>query len=334
MTKAKDFKDTLSDISPQNFEARALALFRWQARHNAVYQQYIHHLGTDVQAINHLTEIPFLPITFYKNHRIVSTIDPKETFSTYFESSGTTGQRTSRHYVKDTAFYLRVCQCAFERQYGPLADYHIFALLPSYLERDNASLVTMADYFIRQSNSELSGFYLDDYQSLQKHLSEARQQTRQVLLLGVTFALLELAEQYQPDLSGVIVMETGGMKGRRKEIIREELHQILKMNFNIPSIHSEYGMTELLSQAYSTGEGVFSPPSWMRIMIRDVNDPFWIDNRQNYGGINVIDLANVDSCAFVETQDLGRLLPDSQHFEVLGRFDNTDTRGCNLMVSV
>lgn len=334
MLNAQFFKDKLFNINAQNFEEHALSLFRWQVKHNPVYQAYVRNLGRDVEAVQKLTDIPFLPISFFKNHRVISQAEGAHQHWQYFESSGTTGQQRSRHYVADSDFYLQVCRQIFEAQYGALQDFHIFALLPSYLERQHASLVAMADYFIQESKSERSGFYLDDYPALLRHISAAQKSDRKVLLLGVTFALLELAENYQPDLRGVVVMETGGMKGRRKEIVREELHLYLEKRFNIPQVHSEYGMTELMSQAYAKTSGMFQCPEWMRILIRDINDPFSIDTHLRYGGINIIDLANVDSCAFIETQDLGRFDHEKQTFEVLGRMDNTDTRGCNLMVSL
>lgn len=333
MIKAEDFKDRLFNINAQNFEEHALALFRWQATHNVVYQEYIDHLRKDIYSITRLEDIPFLPITFFKNHQVVSQATEQKPVSwENFESSGTTGQQRSRHFVSDKEFYLRVCQHIFEQQYGPLNDFHVFALLPSYLERNNSSLVAMADHFIRESHSPLSGFYLYDYQALLERLAKAQHTKQPVLLLGVTFALLELAEQHRANLRGVTVMETGGMKGRRKEIIREELHLILKQGLKINSVHSEYGMTELMSQAYSMGSGIFKAPTWMRFFIRDINDPFLLNNQLSYGGINIIDLANVESCAFIETQDLGKYHIEDQSFEVLGRMDNTDTRGCNLMV--
>jgi phenylacetate-coenzyme A ligase PaaK-like adenylate-forming protein len=334
MQNARFFKDKLFKINAQNFEAFALSLFQWQAVHNPIYHAYLAHLGKKPGQVHQLSEIPFLPIRFFKDQRVV-TEDTENTASdwTYFESSGTTGQQPSRHYVNDTAFYLQVCRSIFEQQYGQLQDFHIFALLPSYLERQHASLVAMTDYFIRESQSPLSGFYLQDYEQLIGQLDTAKKSKRQILLLGVSFALLELAEHYQPDLQGVTVMETGGMKGRRKELVREELHQILQRGLNVSQIHSEYGMTELMSQAYAHKQGLFRCPPWMQVFIRDINDPFYMDRNLRYGGINIIDLANVHSCAFLETQDLGKYHSLENTFEVLGRFDNSDTRGCNLMVS-
>ncbi|MFP4088916.1 MAG: acyl transferase [Cyclobacteriaceae bacterium] len=330
---ARFFKDKLFGVHAQNFEAQALSLFRWQAQHNPVYSKYLHFLGVQPSQVSKLEEIPYLPISFFKNHKVLSReISTKEP-SDYFESSGTTGQQTSRHYVEDMAFYLQVCRRGFESVYGSLHEYHVFALLPSYLERQHASLVAMAEHFIKISASSLSGFYLKNYEDLLEQIGLAKQSGRKVLLLGVTFALLELAERGETNLEGVVVMETGGMKGRRKEMIRAELHELLCRGLNVQQIHSEYGMTELMSQAYSEGEGKFYPPPWMRIILRDINDPFHFDNNLRYGGINVIDLANVHSCAFIETQDLGKYHQQNGSFEVLGRFDNTDTRGCNLMVA-
>lgn len=334
MQSAQFFKDNLFSINAQNFEEHALSLFQWQAENNTVYREYISYLGIQVKDVQQILQIPFLPISFFKTHRVL-VHDPLQNSSDehYFESSGTTGQQRSRHYVSDPAFYLEVCKDIFEQQYGKLNEYHIFALLPSYLERKHASLVAMADHFIRLSQSDLSGFYLQDYEKLLQQLEQAQNSKRKILLLGVSFALLDLAEKYQPNLKNVIVMETGGMKGRRKEMIREELHQVLKEGFQLDHIHAEYGMTELLSQAYAHQEGLFQTSPWMRILLRDINDPFYFDENLRYGGINVIDLANVHSCAFIETQDLGKYHTSTRTFEVLGRFDHSDIRGCNLMVS-
>lgn len=334
MQNAQFFKDNLFNVNAQNFEEHALSLFHWQANYNPVYQEYISYLNLKASEIHQISQIPFLPISFFKYHRVITQeARPSSSDEGYFESSGTTGQQRSRHYISDPAFYLRVCQHIFEQQYGKLGNFHIFALLPSYLDRKHASLVAMAEHFIQQSQSSFSGFYLQDYKNLVQQLRQAQKTNRKVLLLGVTFALLDLAEKFHLNLKDVIVMETGGMKGRRKEIIRQELHQILKTGLQVEHIHGEYGMTELLSQAYAHHDGLFKAPPWMRIMIRDINDPFHFDQNLRYGGINVIDLANVDSCAFIETQDLGRFHSSTDTFEVLGRFDNTDVRGCNLMIS-
>ncbi|MDJ1467848.1 acyl transferase [Cytophagaceae bacterium DM2B3-1] len=312
-----------------HFEENALELFRFQASANQIYRKYLEFLKIDPAKISSLNEIPFLPIEFFKSHTITSVQNQP---AALFESSGTTGQTRSRHYVYDTSFYEKVAQHIFEQLYGSLAEFHVLALLPSYLERTGSSLVYMVEHFIRESHSSESGFFLHDQSELVSKIDTLVQQNKKVLLIGVTFALLDLAEHYGGrDWSQVIVMETGGMKGRREELLREEVHEILKQAFLLPKVHSEYGMTELLSQAYSFGNGVFQMPPTMRILIRDVNDPFSINTNQRSGGINIIDLANVDSCAFIETKDIGIVHPDNT-FQVLGRFDNSDIRGCNLLV--
>lgn len=323
------FADRIFQVNADNFTDLSLKLFRYQAVKNAVYRKYLQNLRIDPGAVTKIEDIPFLPISFFKTQKILTP--PEARPVTFFESSGTTGQQRSRHYVADLHLYQKVSQTMFELTYGKLSDFHIFALLPSYLERKHASLVAMADFFIRQSHSEYSGFYLKNYQELIQNIRQAKD-TRRTLLMGVSFALLDLAEQYQPDLQGVTVMETGGMKGRRKEMTREELHTILSEKLNVKNIHSEYGMTELLSQAYARHNGTFKTPPWMKILIRDINDPFYINSSLRAGGINVIDLANIYSCAFIETQDLGRTNITEETFEVLGRFDNSDIRGCNLMI--
>ena len=311
------------------FERKSLELFRFQAGNNAVYQKYIKFLKVEPERVQSIENIPFLPVEFYKYHSISSANQPPETV---FESSGTTSQTRSRHYVHDTGFYRKVARRIFGQAYGPLTDYHVVALLPSYTERSGSSLVYMVADFIRESGSPESGFFLEDRQKLVETIEKLRKGSRKVLLIGVTFALLDLAEDFGGrDWHNVIVMETGGMKGRRKELLREEVHQILKRAFNLPAVHSEYGMTEMLSQAYSTGNGVFQMPATLRVLIRDINDPFSIGNRQRSGGVNIIDLANADSCAFIETKDIGMVAANGT-FQILGRFDNSDVRGCNLLV--
>jgi phenylacetate-coenzyme A ligase PaaK-like adenylate-forming protein len=324
------FKHSLFSITSDNFEQKALELFHYQAEHNLVYRQYLSHLPISVHQIQSTQQIPFLPIELFKSRQVV-TGNPET--QVIFESSGTTGQTPSRHYVADSLFYKQVSQHIFEHQYKPLKECHLLALLPSYLERKNSSLVYMVSHFIQQTQSPYSGFFLHQTKELIDTLITLRNHTGRVILLGVSFALLDLAEAYAgTDLSHVTLMETGGMKGRREELLREELHEILQKSFNVTSIHAEYGMTELLSQAYSMGEGVFQTPPWMRILIRDVNDPFHIYQQTRSGGINIIDLANADSCAFIETKDIG-ILSGENAFRVLGRFDNSDIRGCNLLVS-
>ena len=310
------------------FNAFALKLFHYQYINNLVYNQYVnYHLKTaEINSINHYSQIPFLPIEFFKTHDVMC--DGQQT-DQLFTSSGTSGANTSRHYVADINIYETSFNKSFELFIGHPEKFLILALLPSYMERDGSSLVYMANKLIKKSKYKSSGFYLDNYDDLVKTLNIANNQ--QTVLLGVSFALLELAEKYELDLSGTIIMETGGMKGRRKEIVREELHQILCSKFKVDQIYSEYGMTELLSQAYSTGKGIFNTPPWMKVLIRDTNDPKTILTDQQTGGINIIDLANVYSCSFIATQDLGKLHSDSS-FEVLGRFDTSDIRGCNLLV--
>lgn len=329
MDSFKRFQEDLFKVGPESFEAHALDLFRFQATNNPLYKQYVSLLGIDIATVHHLHQIPFLPIDFFKSHRVV-TSDWQP--AVVFESSGTTGQVRSKHYVEDVDFYLRVAESIFNRFYGALEDFHILALLPSYLERDNSSLVAMADYFIKKSQSPFSGFYLYDHERLVEQLKRASNKKGKIILLGVSFALLDLAERFDIDLSEAIVMETGGMKGKREELTRGELHATLKRRFNVPAIHSEYGMTELLSQAYAKANGHFEAPPWMKVLIRDINDPFEVfdEGVTQSGGVNIIDLANVQSCAFIETQDIGRRL-GGDSFEILGRFDNADVRGCNLM---
>lgn len=304
----------------------ALDLFRAQALECAVYHQYLTYLGVEPQLISDIHHIPFLPISLFK-HRLVMT--GRWTPEAIYTSSGTTGTEVSRHAVSSVSSYLHHARRTFELFYGPLTDFHVLCLLPSYLERTGSSLVAMANDFVLASGSIHSGFYLNDLDALATALDSLRD-GRKVLLLGVTFALLDFAEQFELDLSHCVVMETGGMKGRRPEITREELHGILTRSFNVPVIHSEYGMTELLSQAYSTGAGLFKCPPTMRVLLREIDDPFSPEYRGT-GVIRVIDLANHHSCAFIESQDLGRV-HENGDFEVLGRLDNSDLRGCNLLV--
>ncbi|UII24585.1 acyl transferase [Fulvivirga maritima] len=327
MNPFKSFSEEIFNVTEENFEALALKVFRYQAEHNEVYRNYVQTLGVRADEVSSLEKVPFLPISMFKTQKVV-TGAWKE--NVVFQSSGTTGQINSKHYVYDVDLYLRNTEKIFEWFYGPLSDFHFLALLPSYLEREGSSLVLMAEYFIKESGSDKSGFFLNDFEALLLQLKNI-QDGRKIVLLGVSFALLDLAEQVNPDLSGVTVMETGGMKGRKKEMVREELHSIYKQKFNISKIHSEYGMTELMSQAYSKGDGMFNTPPWMKVMLRDFNDPFDYNTVKNTGGINIVDMANIYSCAFIETQDIGRRV-EGEGFEVIGRFDNSDIRGCNLMV--
>lgn len=328
MRSIKSFEADLSTVNEFNFDNIALSLFRLQAEQNPVYQKYLTYLGVRPQSITDVKSIPFLPISFFKEHDVVTGNWKEETV---FLSSATSGVGQSRHKVKNVQAYLRNATHIFSHFYGPITNYHFFALLPSYLEREGSSLIEMVKHFIQLSRSEFSAFYLHNTSELVKQIEMAKSTQKKVLLLGVTFALLDLAEEAELDLSNCMVMETGGMKGRREEITREELHGFLRSRFNIPLVHSEYGMTELFSQAYSLGKGYFQTPPGMKLIIRDINDPFKTLNEGNAGGINVIDLSNIYTCAFVETQDLGRIRQDGS-FEVLGRMDNSDMRGCNLLV--
>jgi len=313
----------------EQFADAGLRVFRHQAQNCAVYQEFIKGLRVDVDAVNTVEQIPFLPIEFFKSHQVVSNTDAVEVT---FTSSGTTGLITSRHPVTDVSWYVESFRKAFEIFYGDIKDYTVLALLPAYLERDGSSLIYMAEDLIKQSDNADSGFYLYNHEELYLQLKKQQQANKPTLLLGVTFALLDFVEAYQVNFPELIVMETGGMKGRRKEMIREELHDILTKGFGVDAIHSEYGMTELLSQAYSKGEGIFNCPPWMRIITRDTNDPVTLMRDGKAGGINIIDLANINSCSFLATQDLGRVYADGS-FEVLGRFDNADIRGCNLLIA-
>ena len=314
------------------FRTTALKVFSFQAEYNPVYREYLDTLGTDPAQVRDPEAIPFLPVEFFRTRRVLCDgYDPEMVF----ESSGTTGSTPSRHYLADVSLYQRSFTEAFRLFYDLPENYCILALLPSYLERGGSSLVTMMDHLIGKSGHPDSGFYLDRLDSLAAVLRNRRQDRHPTLLLGVSFALLDLAERFPMELGNhIIVMETGGMKGRRKELVREELHRILTAAFGLPVIHSEYGMTELLSQAYAQGGGLFRTPPWMKILIRDPNDPLTILHRPKRavsGGLNIIDLANLYSCSFIATGDLGTLHPDGR-FEVTGRFDHADVRGCNLMV--
>jgi phenylacetate-coenzyme A ligase PaaK-like adenylate-forming protein len=325
--KSEELRNKIFEIKTDTeFNETALEIFHFQYANNKVYRQYADLNNLRINKIDHYKKIPFLPIEFFKSHRIISmNSDPEKIFL----SSGTSGTSVSKHYVADLSLYEKsFCSC-FEFFYRNPDQYLILALLPSYLERANSSLVYMIEKLIGLSRNRSSGFYLDNYGDLAVMLERSANQ--KILLIGVTFALLEFAEKYPIPIANGIVMETGGMKGRRPEIIREELHQLLCSKFQTENIHSEYGMTELLSQAYSKGDGIFRTPPWMKVLIRDTNDPKALLGANKSGGINIIDLANIYSCSFIATQDLGKANTD-ETFEVLGRFDTSDIRGCNLMV--
>lgn len=317
--------------SADEFQKAAIDIFRFQAKENEIYHRFITSLKIKTEQVNTVQQIPFLPIEFFKNHTVVSEKNNVNAHTTVFSSSGTTGMNQSKHFVTDVSVYEKSYLKAFEQFYGNIEDYCILALLPSYLERQGSSLIHMAADLIEKSKHPESGFYLSNYDELISKLNQLEEQKQKTLLIGVTYALLDLIEKNRFKLNHTFVMETGGMKGKRREMVREELHQMLCNGFGVSVIHSEYGMTELLSQAYSNGNGIFYCPPWMRVMIRDTNDPFAYLPINKTGGINVIDLANINSCSFIATQDLGRLYANDS-FEVLGRFDNSDIRGCNLMI--
>lgn len=310
------------------FDALALDLFRLHAARNPVYRAFLHGLRMDPATVTTVHRIPYLPIGAFRNHRVLlEDLAPAVPFT----SSGTTGAITATHHVPWPDLYERSFRTSFRAVYGDPKEWRIIALLPAYLERPGSSLVYMAEHLIAASGDPLSGTYLYKYDEVADLLRRSEDEGRRTLLLGVTFALLDLAEQFPQPLRHTTIMETGGMKGRRPELVRDELHRILKNAFQVPTIHSEYGMTELLTQAWSTGEGIYRCPPWMQVRIREVNDPFATVPQGRTGGIDVIDLCNIASCPFIATQDLGRLHADGG-FEVLGRFDHSDVRGCNLLV--
>lgn len=306
----------------------AVDIFKFQAASCTVYSEFISHLNIRPEEITDIQHIPFLPVEFFKSHLVTSVESKPEII---FTSSGTTGSIQSRHLVADKRVYEKSFRKAFDGFYGDIKNYAILALLPSYQERGGSSLIYMVDDLIGSSHHPESGYFLYNHQELKKTLNALKQRQTPTILFGVTYALLDFIENEPVDFPQLIVVETGGMKGKRKEMIREELHEKLCNGFGVPSIHSEYGMTELLSQAYSKGAGLFHCPPWMQIIIRDTNDPLSMIGYERTGGINVIDLANIYSCSFIATQDLGKL-HGINSFEVLGRFDNSDIRGCNLLV--
>lgn len=314
----------------KDFENSTLEIFRQQYRFVQVYHDFINYLGINPDNVKKHEDIPFLPVELFRVHKI---IDSRKKEKIVFTSSGTTGSKQSRHYVADPDLYIQSLTQSFGSFYGNPSDYCILALLPSYLEREGSSLIFMMKELVALSQHPDSGFYLYDYRKLMKKIRELKKKKQKTLLLGVSFAFLELAVKFTEDLSDIIFMETGGMKGRGKEITRKELHEELKKSFNVKYVHSEYGMTELLSQAYSKGDGKFNSPPWMKILIRDSHDPLKILPKEKSGSINIIDLANTYSCSFIATSDLGVKHRDGS-FEVIGRMDNSDIRGCNLLVAI
>ena len=314
--------------SEQEFKEVALRVFKHQFENNDVYRSFCDLLYKNPSDVKEIQDIPFLPIQFFKSHNILSS---KENVIKTFTSSGTTGSIPSKHRVTDLSWYHESFRKGFQFFYGDVKDYNILALLPSYLEREGSSLIYMVDDLIQQTNKPTSGFYMHNLSELSSTLKELDAKGEKTLLIGVTFALLDLIEKETFQLNNTLIMETGGMKGRRKELVREQLHKILSKGFGVNKIHSEYGMTELFSQGYSKGEGFFKCPPWMKVLTRDTEDALTILDTHQSGGINIIDLANYNSCSFIATQDLGKVEEDGT-FQVLGRFDHSDIRGCNLLV--
>ena len=322
-------KDLIFNITSEaSFNAAALAVFKHQFEHNSVYRSFCDLLYKHPSEVKTVEQIPFLPIQFFKSHTVVSN---SKSADATFTSSGTTGSIVSKHFVSDLEIYKQSFRRGFKSFYGAIEEYTVLALLPSYLEREGSSLVYMANDMITQSNQPESGFYLHDLEALKNTLLKLEAKRQKTLLIGVSYALLDLIEAHSFKLKHTTVMETGGMKGKRKELVKSELHTIVKHGFGVDKIHSEYGMTELLSQAYSKGDGIFKAPAWMKILTRDPEDALSIQPIGKSGGVNIIDLANINSCAFIATQDLGKIHSNGT-FEILGRFDESDIRGCNLMV--
>ncbi len=314
-------------MDQENFHLKALGVFQFQAKNNLIYKRWIDYLGVNVNSVNDINDIPFLPVSFFKTDIVVSGNFDSQAI---FESSSTTGSIPSKHFVKDIALYRQSFLAGFQQFYGSPNEWCIIGLLPSYLERKGSSLILMVDELIKHSGHSRCGFYLDNYEKLAFVLKELEIKKEKTFLIGVTFALLNFAEQFPMKLESTIIMETGGMKGRRKEMIRAEVHDFLKNKFQVSAVHSEYGMTELLSQAYSVGNGVFKSVPWMKVLVREEDDPLKV-KVNGRGLINIIDLANINSCSFIATDDVGKVYADGS-FEVLGRMDNSDIRGCGLMV--
>jgi hypothetical protein len=323
----KRFKDKVFHLSEKDMEAAALTLFLWQAQNNPIFARWLNLLRLAPTAISKLEAIPFMPVGFFKTHQVVSGGKAPE-FS--FETSGSTGSLPGYHHVVDLNLYRQSAINGFEQVWGPLSEWCFLALLPGYIERPNASLVYMIQTFMEQSGHPDNGYFLHDFERLSTTIQRLQRQKAKVMLLGVTFALLDFSELHPADFSGITLIETGGMKGKRQELVREEVHQKLQKAFNLSKVGSEYGMTELLSQAWSLGGGLFRCPPWMRVFVADPNDPLAPVKRTGKGAICVLDLCNIYSCAFLATQDVGEVFPDGS-FEILGRFDHAELRGCNLM---
>ncbi|HSU50932.1 MAG TPA: hypothetical protein VLJ41_10095 [Segetibacter sp.] len=322
----QEIVNNIFSVSATTFKEHAIKIFQFQHAHNSVYRDWVNALHVDVNAVTEVTDIPFLPLSFFKSHEVVTGDFAPQTV---FESSGTTGTVNSKHFIKDINIYTQSFEEGFKQFYGAPDEWCIIGLLPSYLERKGSSLIMMVDELIKLSAHPQSGFYLNEFEKLHEVLKGLEAKKQKTLLIGVTFALLDFAEQFPMELKYTTVMETGGMKGRRREMVREEVHSILQNQLKVCAVHSEYGMTELLSQGYSYGKGIFTTVPWMKVLVRDEDDPLLIKNKGR-GLINVIDLANIYSCSFIATDDAGKIFDDGS-FEVLGRRDTSDIRGCSLM---
>lgn len=319
--------DKIFNVDDKNFEQIAFEVFQFQYINNNIYKSYCDLLKKTPSNIGDISSIPFLPISFFKSHSVMCT----KKYDKVFHSSGTTNENLSKHYVSDINIYEQSFLKNFIDNYGDPKDYVILGLLPNYMENKNSSLIYMVNNLIELSESNDSGFFLKEYDFIIEKMKSLARENKKIILVGVSYALLDLTESKNLNFENTIIIETGGMKGRRREMIKKELHETLKERTGLKKIHSEYGMTELLSQAYSKGDGIFSCPNWMRVYIRDINDPNFLYSNNKSGGINIIDLANINSCSFIATEDMGSLHKNG-NFEIMGRIDHTDTRGCNLLV--
>ncbi len=319
--------DKIFNVDDKNFEQIAFEVFQFQYTNNNIYKSYCDLLEKTPSNIGDISSIPFLPISFFKSHSVICT----KKYDKVFHSSGTTNVNLSKHYVSDIHIYEQSFLKNFIDNYGDPKDYVILGLLPNYMENENSSLIYMVNNLIKLSESNDSGFFLKEYDFIIEKMKSLARENKKIILIGVSYALLDLTESKNLNFENTIIIETGGMKGRRREMIKKELHETLKERTGLKKIHSEYGMTELLSQAYSKGDGIFSCPNWMRVFIRDINDPNFLYSNNKSGGINIIDLANINSCSFIATEDMGSLHKNG-NFEIMGRIDHTDTRGCNLLV--
>ena len=319
--------DKIFNVDDKNFEQIAFEVFKFQYINNNIYKSYCDLLKKTPSNIGDISSIPFLPISFFKSHSVICT----KKYDKVFHSSGTTNENLSKHYVSDIHIYEQSFLKNFIDNYGDPKDYVILGLLPNYMENKNSSLIYMVNNLIELSESNDSGFFLKEYDFIIEKMKSLARENKKIILVGVSYALLDLTESKNLNFENTIIIETGGMKGRRREMIKKELHETLKERTGLKKIHSEYGMTELLSQAYSKGDGIFSCPNWMRVYIRDINDPNFLYSNNKSGGINIIDLANINSCSFIATEDMGSLHKNG-NFEIMGRIDHTDTRGCNLLV--